>query len=836
MSLSIASRLGPYQIVEPIGAGGMGEVYKARDTRLNRDIAIKILHESLAADGDLLRRFQFEAQLAGSLNHPNILAIHDVGTHEGTSYLVSELLDGEPLSERLKHGKLSINRAVDYSRQIAAGLAAAHAKGITHRDIKPANIYITRDGRVKILDFGIAKLAHPKPAEQTATMTVNTSASTVIGTAAYMSPEQARAQTVDHRSDIFSFGCVLYEMLTNSRPFQGDTSADVIGAILREDPDLNAIPSPALQRIVAHCLEKSPEQRFQSAQDLSFALEDITTASPAKQLISPRRNRWRTLTFGLGLLSLFLLAFVVHRFLVRPEQPEYRQLTFRRGYLSAARFAPDGQTIVYGAAWDHPPTKLYGSRVDGMDVRALDLPPSDLLAVSHSGELALALSGGTLAQAPRAGGAPRELLDQVAAADWSPDSAQLAVAHFANGMCRLEYPIGKPLYETSGWISDMRFSRTGDAIAFMDHPFPGDDRGTVRLAELKGKNRILTHEWVGEQGLAWSPDGKEIWFTATNTLESQRALYAVNRSGKQRLMLRTPGGLSLEDIAPDGRVLLTRNERRWEVTVGQIGGESHQLSWSQMMVATSVSRDGKFALIGDWSGSTGADYGVYLVNLATSQAVLLGSGIAGSISPDDRWVTSISPSDPANVLLLPTGVGETRIISAPKFRYRSATWASDGYRIVVRASESDHPLRFWIQDINGGRPRAITPEGIDGRFVTVDHSDYICGRDASGTVRLYPIDGAEPKIVSGLGDRDQVIAGSPISPDLYVTPDSSAIPLQVLKLSLTTGLKQPFVSISPADSTGIVGLSNPMFTADEKRYVYTQVRWFSVLYIANRLG
>src|SRR5690242_10261437 len=202
MSLSVAARLGPYEIVAPIGAGGMGEVYKARDTRLSRDVAIKILPESFAADANRLRRFQFEAQSAGALNHPNILAIYDVGTYEGTPYLISELLEGESLSHRLKYGKLSVNRAVDYGRQVTAGLAAAHAKGITHRDIKPANIFITKDGRVKLLDFGIAKLTAPKSAEQTATMMLETSAGIVMGTAAYMSPEQARGHAVDQRSEI----------------------------------------------------------------------------------------------------------------------------------------------------------------------------------------------------------------------------------------------------------------------------------------------------------------------------------------------------------------------------------------------------------------------------------------------------------------------------------------------------------------------------------------------------------------------------------------------------------------------------------------------------------
>jgi serine/threonine protein kinase len=838
MALVAGTRVGPYEIIAPIGAGGMGEVYRVRDTRLHRDVAIKILPEFFAADADRLRRFQLEAQSAGALNHPNILAIYDIGTWEGAPYLVSELLEGESLSERLKDSKLSVNRTVDYGRQIAAGLAAAHAKGITHRDIKPANIYTTKDGRAKILDFGIAKLTTPRSAEQTATMTLETGAGIVMGTAAYMSPEQARGQYVDHRSDIFSFGCVLYEMLTASRPFQGDTTVDVIGAILREDPDLGAIASPVLQRVVAHCLEKNPEQRFQSAQDVSFALENVTAGPIESQAILtgfPKQNRWRILSFVLALLVVLLLAFAVRQSLRHPEQPDYKQLTFRQGYLTAARFVPDGQTIVYSAAWDHPTMKLYSSRLDGTDVRGLDLPSSDLLAVSRSGELAIALNGTTLARAPRTGGAPRELLGQVTGADWSLDGARLAAAHFQNGKCRLEYPIGTPLYETIGWISHVRFSPEGDAIAFMDHPFVGDDRGSVMLVDLKGNKRTLTREWTGEQGLAWSPNGSEIWFTATNGLDTHRELYAVNRSGKQRLVLRAPGGLYLEDIAQDGRVLLNHTQRRYEVRIREMGGETRQLSWSTILIAASVSYDGKFAVIGDWSGSTGPDYGVYLVNLDSLQPVLLGSGVAGGISPDGKWVTSILPSDTAKVLLLPTGVGETRIITAPNFRYRSATWASDGRRIVVRAAEAGRPPRFWAQNTNGSAPHAITPEGMDGRFITVDHSDYVCVRDSGGVSRLYPVNGGEPKAVSGLDDTDQVIDGSPTQDTLYVTPDASAIPLQILKLALASGRKQPFLSLSPPDSPGVVNLSPPLFAADEKRCIYSELRAFSILYVAKSL-
>ena len=384
MPLQTATRLGPYEILAPIGAGGMGEVYRARDTRLNRDVALKILPELLATDADRLRRFKLEAQSTGALNHPNVLVIYDIGTYENVPYLVSELLQGESLKERLNQGKLGVNRAVDYGRQIAAGLAAAHAKGITHRDIKPDNLFVTRDGRVKILDFGIAKLAGSQVSGQTATMALNTSAGTVMGTAAYMSPEQARGQAVDHRSDIFSFGCVLYEMLTGVRPFHGDTAADMMSSILREEPDLNKIPSPVLQRIVAHCLEKSPEQRFQSAQDIAFDLEAITQqdSGPKPAVRVAKRNLAPWLVAALAALGCAVFAYLAFR---PVPLKTFQRLTFRRGLIHAARFTPDGGGVVYSAKWEDEPSELFTERLDTPGSRALGFQGSELRSISSTG-------------------------------------------------------------------------------------------------------------------------------------------------------------------------------------------------------------------------------------------------------------------------------------------------------------------------------------------------------------------------------------------------------------------------------------------------------------------
>ncbi len=366
MSLSAGTQLGPYEVVELIGAGGMGEVYKATDLRLGRDVAVKVMPASFAADPERLRRFEQEARAVASLSHPNILAVHDIGQHAQQPFMVSELLHGESLREMLTRGALSQRKAIDYGVQIAHGLAAAHSKDIAHRDLKPDNVFITRDGRVKILDFGLAKTVQ-KPAavragDASGDMTglaPATEVGAVLGTVGYMSPEQVRGGAVDCRTDIFSFGAVFYEMLTGVRAFKRDTAAETMTAILNEDPpelSLSGSPiAPALERTVRHCLEKAPEQRFQSARDLAFDLESFSTLTP----LLPLRLASRPAKFKIGkrgwyaLAAAGLLAFgglVGWRITVgmrKATGSQFRQVTYRRGTMEDARFTPDGQNILY---------------------------------------------------------------------------------------------------------------------------------------------------------------------------------------------------------------------------------------------------------------------------------------------------------------------------------------------------------------------------------------------------------------------------------------------------------------------------------------------------------
>ncbi|HZJ44689.1 MAG TPA: protein kinase, partial [Pyrinomonadaceae bacterium] len=576
-NISPNTKIAQYTIVSKIGAGGMGEVYRAHDSRLNRDVAIKLLPAEFAHHEDRLRRFEQEARATSALNHPNILTVYDIGEHEGSPFIVTELLEGEELRQRLDHGPIPLRKVTDYAQQIVSGLSAAHEKGIVHRDLKPENLFITNDDRVKILDFGLAKLREPKTTSQgseDATMKALTNPGVVMGTAGYMSPEQVRGQATDYRSDIFSFGLILHEMISGRRALQRETMAETMSAILKEEPEeltqSNPNVSPALDRIVRRCLEKKPERRFQSTSDLGFALESLSASTGSSTLTvpeviaepeSPRLSR-RTILYAVGFLLLLggiVAGLLGTRLFRQTPVPNYEQLTFRRGFVYHARFAPDGQTIVYGGAWNGHLSEIFSTRAGLSESRSLGLSNADVLAISSTGEMAVLLKRqfmgqliyrGTLARVPMIGGTPREILEDVQEADWSPDGKDLAVVRYLNGRNRLEYPIGKVLYETAGYISYPRVSPKGDRIAFMDHALQWDNRGRVAVVDLAGNKTIISEEYAGEEGVAWAPTGDEVWFTAS-TSNDPNSLFAATLSGKTRLVLRVPADLELHDITRD---------------------------------------------------------------------------------------------------------------------------------------------------------------------------------------------------------------------------------------------------------------------------------------------
>ena len=844
-----------FRILEKIGAGGMGVVYRAHDDRLGRDVAIKVLPPSLSRDAMRLRRFEQEARAAAALNHPNILAIYDIGTHEGAPYIVAELLEGESLQDRLRTGQMPVRVATDTALQVALGLAAAHEKGIVHRDLKPGNIFLTRDGRVKILDFGLAKLTRAEPASSAAdaiTLTSDSVTGAVMGTVGYMSPEQVRGFPVDHRSDLFSFGAILYEMLSGKRAFRRDTPADTMSAILTVDPpeitETQRVIPPALERVVRHCLEKNPEERFQSARDLAFDLSSVMEGSASRILpVAAMRIRRmkRKLPWAVAALAVAVaaVAWLVGRGMGVTTQPTFERLTYQRGSVYGARFAPSGNSVVYAAAWNGRPSQLYSVALDSVAVQSLNLARAGLLSVSRSGEMALAMNpdyaahlepvSATLAQAPAAGGSPRELLEGVFWADWDPEG-RLAVVHHADGKDRIEYPVGKVLYETSGWVSHIRFSKTGDRIAFMDHPARWDDRGSVCVMDLNGKVTTLSKGWESEDGLDWSPDGREIWFTAVAGGGYDRALMAVDMAGHTRTLLRTPGGMTLEDVSPDGRVLISfDNERLSLEAVGPGMEDGRDLTWYDWSIAKDISHDHSLLLFEESSAPAGPNYAVCVRKFDGSPPVRLGDGSAGGLSPDNKWALSVFTGTPQRITLLPLGAGQPRNVSVPGmegFENGGARFLPDGKRLLIDAYEPGHARRTYIQDLEGGKPRPLTPEGVIANIISPD-GRRVAGRTQE-RIRVYPVDGGEPITVPGLGIHYFPVGWETDSDWLYVY-DDERVPTEVSRVNVTSGKLELVRKLMPRDPAGVVYIAPIVMSPDAKLFAYSSYRLISVLYVVS---
>jgi serine/threonine protein kinase/WD40 repeat protein len=856
MVLAVGEKIGPYAILGKVGAGGMGEVYRARDERLGRDVALKVLPVTGAPDAAQLRRFEQEARAAGALNHPNILAVYDFDASVERPYLVAELLDGMTLRETL-NGPLPQRKALDFATQVARGLAAAHDKGIVHRDLKPENLFVTRDGRVKILDFGLAKLIANGEAAETSDVTQAATASgTVLGTAGYMAPEQVQGRPADHRSDLFAFGAILYEMLAGKRAFDGASPVEKAYAILKDEPaplsSLGREVVPALERVMLRCLEKNPDDRFQSARDLAFALEALSgdrsaiVSNPAPRV---RARRSSSLWWMVGLsLAIGTGAFLAGRRASKDASsgapPRYQRVTFRRGQVHSARFAPDGKTIVYAQVSDSARGRVFTSTPGNPEARPITSPGTMLFAVSSMGEMALSIdpeipkSGSMLARATLAGGAPKEILDGVISADWSPDGKDLAVVRLDRGRYRLEYPIGKTLAETSDWLYTPRVSPRGTEVAYFDYPIPGDDRGTLELMSSDGKHRTLTGPWATLEGLAWSPDGTEVWFAGGDS-GALRSLYAVNLEGKVRRLATGPGTITLHDVSKDGHVLLTRDDARVEIRAvrpGSDGGEAEtELSWFDTSIPTSLSADGKRLAFIEGGDVGDRDAVAYFRDLDGAPAVHLGEGIAWSISPDGKWVL-LSPKGPyTELLLVPTGPGMTRKLPAGDIHiYDGAEWFPDGKRIAIAGREAGHLSRTWIQDLDGeSKPRAVTEEGTIPWAPPSPDGTRLVVRDVEHRASILPLDGGPAIPLAKLPPGDVPIQWSSDGKSFFVVRRGGGPPLHLFTFDISTGRETPWRDAAPHDVTGEVAMSRFMTTTDGKVFVYSQRQCMSDLYIVD---
>ena len=858
MRIATGTPIGPYLIVSHLGTGESGDVYRARDLRLGRDVALKLLSPELAEDRERLRRFEQESHAVAALNHPGILSIYDVGSWQRTRYLVSELLHGQTLRQLLTaHGALPVHKAIEIARIIADALADAHDHGIVHRDLKPENLFLTHDGRVKILDFGLARQIRRRSVSvaggdsETMLESGFSEAGMLLGTVGYMAPEQVRGEDVDGRADLFSLGAILYEMISGRRAFSGDSAIETLHAILKQEPEPLTSPRGPLPHglaaLVDHCLEKNPEHRFQNARDLCFALNTLTAvaASPETPPAAGRQRKWALLLATALMLAMATGAWFSLR------QPGERSdsvgrfvpLTFRQGTIVSARFAPDNQSIVYGAEWEGAPGQLFITRSDSPESRALDINGS-IAAISSTGRMALLLGcervfvldcHGTLAEMPLGGGAPRKIMDEVIAADWSPDGKALAVVHWNGSAVELQYPLGHPLATTPSWFGNPRISPSGHSIAYAHHSVLGSDSGDVMVVDVRtGEKRVLSSGWSALEGLAWRPDGREIWFAAGKGGVSD-TIYAVTLQGKLRIVDPLPGMFRLEDIAPNGDMLVDQVSFRVGIS-GQFPGATRErpMSWLDASVVTDITPDGRAILFfegGQGGGSLGS---TYLRTTDGSPPVRLGDGVSHALSPNGKWALSQLPAEPSNLMLLPTGVGDARVL-VPNLQsgHGEVGWFPDSEHIYY---PSGYPSaqRYYKLDLHGDKPVPITPVVARGGLPTPD-GNWFLALASDQHWYFYSVNAAAPpRRAPGLNADDTPLTWSSDGESLFVRA-KDVWPAVIVRVRMKDGQRKAWQQIQPQDRAGVSSMNDLVLTPDGRHYAYSYHRTLSQMYLVRGL-
>jgi hypothetical protein len=832
---------GSYRIDREIGVGGMATVYVAQDVRHDRKVAIKVLHPELSAVIGA-ERFLAEIKTTAALQHPHILPLFDSGSADGLLFYVMPFVDGETLRARLAREKqLPIADAVRITREVANALDYAHRRGIIHRDIKPENILL-HEGQALVADFGIAL------AVQTAGGQRMTQTGLSLGTPQYMSPEQAMGEReIGARSDVYSLGAVAYEMLVGEPPFVGPTTQAIFAKVMTEDarpllPQRRSVP-PEVEAAVLRALEKLPADRFGSAAEFAAALDrPLPVAGPGARATQQRsRAGWRGYApWVAGVLAALTIGYVAGSATSGDAGAgvAYSQKTFADYAIYNARFAPDGQAIVYSATPGGVVPELFVVRPDYPEPQPFGLPDSHVLSVSSQGELAVLVGAkflahrlmlGTLARVPLGGGAPRELVDSVREATWSPDGAGLAVIRQVGANDRLEYPVGKVLVEVPGYLSDPVFSRDGKHIAFAEHPLRYDDRGVIAVVDLAGKKTVLTSsEFSAIEGTAWSASGDEIFFSGRDLASHQMVVRAVSLAGKERSVLNGPGDLTVQDVARDGRLMLTREIQLSMVFYRDSGqAEAREAGWLDYSFRPLVSRDGTMIAFGDASSAAGANYSVMLRKSGGGRAARLGEGWPAEFSRDGKWLLSVLPTTPAKIVLYPTGPGSERVIPSGTLEGIShAAWGPNERSVIACGNEKDKPPACYLVNLDGG-PLRPAPFGHlllaspDGTMFVAQRTGEIAELHAAGGGN------GSPRPVPGFRRGDVIVRWSPDGRSLWVRATGR---LRVERIDIATGARSLLIDI-PTPSGSAIRSAGPLRLADDPRvYVYQLTKKTSQLF------
>ncbi len=861
----IGKQVRHYRIDEQIGAGGMGVVYRAMDLHLDRPVAIKVLPAHLVSSPERKKRFVQEAKAASALNHPNIVTIYDVDSAEvdghTVAFMAMEYLTGETLESIIvRGGGAKTKEALHWAIQIASALAAAHSIGIVHRDIKPSNVMVSPEGLAKLLDFGLAKATELAPqavdvgaaTEMLAPsqLAALTEEGMIVGTVNYMSPEQAEAKRVDGRSDIFSLGAVLYELFGGRKPFQGDSKIATLSAILHKDPAPLTEATPDfredLERAILRCLRKEPDRRWQHVSDLRIALEEVRddlaagraaahTQAAAPPAAAPPPSTF-TRRLALPLLGAAALGAVggalVSRSVSRRQPVTFTRLTYRRGDINAARFAPDG-SVIYSANWEGSPYSVYSLHPGNRESRSLGLGANThLAAVSSTSELAIVLaSKDTLARVPVSGGTPRELLEDALEADWSPDGKEMAVVRRSNGRYRLEYPVGKVLYETSAQPMRPRIAPNGGTVAFFELDFSVGDVA-LKVAGAGSPARTLAGGMRAVAGLAWAPSGKEVWISAIRKATDNPAIFAVGLQGQTRLLTQASNWLSIHDVSRAGELLVASTVSRVGIR-GRLPGEreSRDLSWHENSVISEMTAGGSLLMM-ELGAGEGRNNAIYYQRPGQG-AVRLGDGNYPAMSPDGKSVVCVRRNDGGSVLqIIPTGAGEVRVFPDEGLRYQPPEWFPDGQRILFNASKGSGggEFRAYTAPAASGPSTVFTPAGVRAMRISPDGRWMVASASGRGSWLQSVTDPAGRRTIPDLGSSDTVLGWTPPGDALLLRVAAAGGRNRVDRLELANGARTTLHEVAVPEP-GDLFRREFVVTADGRSFAFSFQRDLASLYL-----